>query len=87
MSKIRKRAKLILKKDLVIPAGTEFTIGPRKTEWHEPNFQATLGPHKNSVIYITIGQSDLLDFLDTEGDLCAPGEGKELLPELFEIVR
>ncbi len=79
--------KLILKKDLVIPAGTVFGIGPQKREWAEPNFEATLGPHKDSVVYVTIGQGDLLDFLDADGELCTPEEGKELLPELFEIVR
>ncbi len=84
MSKIKK---LILKKDLVVPAGTEFTIGPQERGWGEPNFEATLGPHKDSVIYVTIGQSDLMDFRDGNGDLCADDEGKEFLPELFEIVR
>ena len=75
---MKKIKKLILKKDLVIPAGTEFTVGSSKTEWAEPNFEALLGPHKDSVISIVIGQSDLF------GDAM---QEKEILPDLFEIVR
>jgi len=74
-SKIKK---LILKKPLVIPAGTIFEIGPSKIEWGEPNYEAYLGPHKDSVITITIGESDL--FGDAMREM-------EILPELFEIVR
>lgn len=73
----KKIKKLVLKKDFVIPKGTEFTAGPRKREWGELNFEAILGPHKDSVIYVTIGQSDLF------GDSM---QEKEILPELFEIV-
>ena len=69
--------KLVLKKDFIVPTGTEFTLGPRKREWAEPNFEAILGPHKDSVIYLTIGQSDLF------GDSM---QEKEILSELFEIV-
>ncbi len=75
MSKIKK---LILKKDLVIPAGTIFEIGASKREWGEPNFEALLGPHKDSVIQVTLGQSDLF------GDAM---QEEEILGDLFEIVR
>lgn len=75
---MKKIKKLILKKDLVIPAGTEFKTGPNKREWSEPNFEALLGPHKDSVIQVTIGQSDLF------GDSM---QEKEILGDLFEIVR
>jgi len=64
-----------------------FETGPWKREWAEPNFEALLGPHKDSVITVTIGQSDLLHHLDADGDRCAADEGRELLPDLFEIVR
>ena len=78
MPKPKKIKKLLLKKDLVIPAGTVFEIGPSKLEWCEPNYEALLGPHKDSVITITIGESDLF------GDVM---QEMEILPELFEIVR
>jgi hypothetical protein len=74
MPKIKK---LILKKDLVIPAGTEFKTGPNKREWFEPNFEALLGPHKDSVITVTIGESLFGDVMQEE----------EILDDLFEIVR
>jgi hypothetical protein len=77
-AKISKIKKLILKKDLVIPAGTEFKIGPSKIEWSEPNFEALLGPHKDSVITITIGESDLF------GDAM---KENEILSDLFEIIK
>ena len=75
---MKKIKKLILKKDLVIPAGTEFTTGPSKRAWLEPNLEALLGPHKDSVIQVTIGESDLF------GDVM---QEDEILGDLFEIVR
>lgn len=75
---MKKIKKLILKKDLVIPAGTEFKVGPSKREWFEPNFEALLGPHKNSVIRVTISESDLFNDIMQED---------EILSDLFEIVR
>jgi hypothetical protein len=73
---VSKIKKLILKKDLVIPAGTVFKKGPNKIEWAEPNFEALLGPHRDSVITVTIGESDLFGV-----------QHEEILSDLFEIVR
>ncbi|KKK60179.1 hypothetical protein LCGC14_3026960 [marine sediment metagenome] len=54
----------VLKRDLVVPAGTEFPAGASKREWFEANYEACVGEGDDAVLYLTIGESDIAECPD-----------------------
>ena len=57
--------KMVLLKDLVIPAGTVFKDAPIKTERASGHIEAIIATSKNTCAFVTIDPTDCEDELST----------------------
>jgi hypothetical protein len=59
-----KEKQIILKKDIVIPAGTVMKRSPIKREYVEPFYDALIGYGKDHVAYFTFNIDGIEEFSD-----------------------
>ena len=50
--------KYVLKKDLVVRAGTIFNDAPKEVRHFTPHIEATIGPHKDVVISVVTSEEE-----------------------------